>query len=152
VALDGKAVSSTRIRETIAVGKLDAASQMLGRAYSLSGLVVRGDRLGRQLGFPTANLDVAGLVLPAGGVYAAHAEAGGRNYRAVVNIGCRPTIKQLEPQLRVEAHLMDFSGDLYGQELQLFFVEKLRDEKKFDSVEELRAQIASDIQEATQRF
>jgi riboflavin kinase/FMN adenylyltransferase len=108
--------------------------------------------LGRQLGFPTANLDVAGLILPPGGVYAAHAEAGGRNYRAVLNIGFRPTIAQPQPQLRVEAHLLDFSGDLYGQELELFFVEKLRDEKKFGSVEELRRQIACDIKEATERF
>jgi riboflavin kinase/FMN adenylyltransferase len=152
VALDGKAVSSTRIRETVSAGNLDAASQMLGRAYSLSGQVVRGDGLGRQLGFPTANLDVAGLILPPGGVYAAHAEAGGRNYRAVLNIGFRPTIAQPQPQLRVEAHLLDFSGDLYGQELELFFVEKLRDEKKFGSVEELRRQIACDIKEATERF
>jgi riboflavin kinase/FMN adenylyltransferase len=152
VALDGKAVSSKRIRETVSAGNLDAASQMLGRAYSLSGQVVRGDGLGRQLGFPTANLDVAGLILPPGGVYAAHAEAGGRNYRAVLNIGFRPTIAQPQPQLRVEAHLLDFSGDLYGQELELFFVEKLRDEKKFGSVEELRRQIACDIKEATERF
>jgi riboflavin kinase/FMN adenylyltransferase len=152
VALDGKAVSSTRIREAVAAGNLDAAGQMLGRAYSLAGTVQRGDALGHQLGFPTANLDVAGLVLPPNGVYAVHAETSGRNYRAVVNIGCRPTIAQSQPQLRVEAHLMDFTGDLYGQELELFFVEKLRDEKKFGSVEELRRQIAADIQEAAQRF
>ncbi|HZQ46610.1 MAG TPA: bifunctional riboflavin kinase/FMN adenylyltransferase, partial [Verrucomicrobiae bacterium] len=87
VSLDGKVVSSTRIRETIKAGDLDSASQMLGRPYSLAGQVVRGDQLGQQLGFPTANLDVTGLVLPPNGVYAVHAQVKGRTHRAVVNIG-----------------------------------------------------------------
>ena len=152
VSLDGKAVSSTRIREAVATGNLDAASQMLGRAYSLSGVVISGDALGRQLGFPTANLDPTGLVLPPKGVYAVHADTGGQTYRAVLNIGLRPTIERPNPQLRVEAHLLDFSGDLHGQDLELSFVEKLRDEKKFRSVEELRQQIAEDIQEAARLF
>ena len=152
VALDGKAVSSTRIREAVTTGNLDAAGQMLGRAYSLAGIVARGNGLGRQLGFPTANVEVARLALPPSGVYAVHAETDGRTYRAVLNIGYRPTVAQAQPQLRVEAHLMDFEGDLYGQELELFFVEKLRDERKFGSLEELRRQIAADIQEAAQSF
>ena len=152
VSLDGKAVSSTRIRQAIAEGNLDSAGQMLGRAYSLAGKVVSGDHLGRQLGFPTANLDVAGLVLPPTGVYAAHARTGGRLHRAVVNIGSRPTLNMPKPQLRVEAHLLDFSGDLYNQELELVFLDKLRAEKKFASLEELRRQIALDIQEAQRRF
>ena len=107
VSLDGQAVSSTRIRESILAGDLDAASQMMGRAYSLAGRVVSGDRLGRQLGFPTANLDVTGLVLPPNGVYAVHADAGGKTHRAVLNIGHRPTLQNPNPQLRVEAHLLD---------------------------------------------
>lgn len=152
VALDGKAVSSTRIREAVKGGNLDAAGQMLGRAYSLSGIVARGDGLGCQLGFPTANVEVAGLALPPHGVYAVHAETGGRSYRAVLNIGVRPTLARTQPQLRVEAHLMDFTGDLYGQELELFFVEKLRDERKFASLDELRRQIAEDIQGALGKF
>ena len=152
VALDGKAVSSTRIRQAILEGELDTAGQMLGRGYSLVGNVKRGDQLGQQLGFPTANLEVSGLVLPPGGVYAAQAKVDNSFHRAVVNIGSRPTLKSPEPELRVEAHLLDFKGDLYGQELELVFVEKLRDEQKFPSLEALRQQISRDIHEATQRF
>ncbi len=152
VSLDGRAVSSTRIRQVIQAGNLDAASQMLGRACSLAGQVVQGDRLGRQLGFPTANLDVAGLVLPPRGVYAVHALAGGQSRRAVLNIGLRPTLSRPEPHLQVEAHLLDFQGDLYGQELEIVFVEKLRDECQFASLEDLRSQIARDIAEARGRF
>lgn len=152
VALDGKAVSSTRIRQAITGGNLDAASQMLGRAYSLAGKVIAGDQLGRQLGFPTANLEVTGLVLPPTGVYAVQAKTNGNLHRAVVNIGSRPTLQNPQPQLRVEAHLLDFTGDLYGRELELIFVEKLRDERKFPSLAELRDQIARDILEAQLRF
>ena len=93
VSLDGQIVSSTRIREAIRAGNLDAASQMLGRAYAFAGRVVRGDRLGRKLGFPTANLDPAGLVLPPNGVYAGLAKTQGKNRdRAALNIGFRPTL------------------------------------------------------------
>jgi riboflavin kinase/FMN adenylyltransferase len=152
VSLDGRAVSSTRIREAIRAGDLDRVSQMLGRAYSLTGTVVRGDGLGHQLGFPTANLDTTGLALPPHGVYAVHAETGGRTYRAVLNIGHRPTVQNANPQLRVEAHLIDFTGDLYGQEVEVAFVEKLRLEKKFGSLGELRQQIAQDILDAQMRF
>ena len=152
VSLDGKAVSSTRIREAIHAGDLDAASQMLGRAYSLAGAVVQGDGLGRQLGFPTANISATGLALPPNGVYAVHAQVGERTWRAVLNIGHRPTLKNPQPQLQVEAHLINFHGDLYGQELEIIFVERLRDEKKFGSLAELRDQIARDILEAGMRF
>jgi riboflavin kinase/FMN adenylyltransferase len=146
VSLDGEVVSSTRVRETIQAGKLDLASQMLGRPYSLSGPVVTGAKVGRQLGFPTANLDVIGLVLPPNGVYAVHAVARGQTYRAVVNIGLRPTLQNPQPLVQVEAYLLDFSGDLYGQELEIIFVEKLRAEKKFASMAELKEQIARDIE------
>jgi riboflavin kinase / FMN adenylyltransferase len=152
VALDGKAVSSTRIRQAISAGNLDAASQMLGRAYSLVGPVVTGDQVGRKLGFPTANLDVTGLVLPSSGVYVAQVKASGSLHRAVVNIGSRPTLQSPQPQLRVEAHLLEFNGDLYGKTLELIFVEKLRDEKKFPSLDELREQIARDISKAQSKF
>jgi riboflavin kinase/FMN adenylyltransferase len=152
VSLDGKAVSSTRIRETIQSGELDAASQMLGRAYSLAGYVIQGDKLGRQLGFPTANLEVKGLVLPPKGVYAVHAHAEGKTWRAVLNIGTRPTLQNPNPDLRVEAHLLDFEGDLYGRSLEVIFVEKLREEKQFADLTQLRAQINSDIEEARRRF
>jgi riboflavin kinase/FMN adenylyltransferase len=152
VALDGQAVSSTRIREAIGQGELDSASQMLGRAYSLAGKVVRGDQLGQRIGFPTANIDAAGLILPPNGVYAVHATTAKNTWRAVLNIGVRPTLQEAAPQRRVEAHLLEFEGDLYGEELEVTFLEKLRDERKFGSFEELRAQIARDIKEAETRF
>ncbi len=119
VSLDGQTVSSTRIREAIRAGDLDAASQMLGRPYAISGCVVEGDRLGRQLGFPTANLDGTGLVLPPNGVYSGCAKLRGQLYRVALNIGFRPTIAPGAPQLRVEAHLLDFTGNLYGEELEV---------------------------------
>jgi riboflavin kinase / FMN adenylyltransferase len=152
VSLGGKIVSSTRIRDTIRNGDLDAAGQMLGRAYSLSGQVIRGDQLGHQLGFPTANLEVSELVLPPNGVYAVHAEVEGRTHRAVVNIGCRPTLKNPAPQLRVEVHLLDFKGDLYNREMEITFVDKLREEKAFSSLDALKEQIGRDIAEARLRF
>jgi riboflavin kinase / FMN adenylyltransferase len=152
VALDGNIVSSTRIRERIMAGDLDGAGQMLGRAYSLAGKVITGDGLGRQLGFPTANLDVAGLALPPNGVYAVQAEMEGKKFRAVANLGRRPTLRNPQPELRLEVHLLDFSGDLYGRELELGFVERLRDEQKFGSLDELRQQIANDILAAEKKF
>src|SRR5476651_2021709 len=145
VSLDSQAVSSTRIREMIRTGDLDAASQMLGRPYAISGRVVEGDRLGRQLGFPTANLDPTGLVLPPNGVYSGLALVEKKSHRVALNIGFRPTLATKTPQFRVEAHLLDFDGDLYGQELEVQLGEKLRDERKFNSPNELREQIARDV-------
>jgi riboflavin kinase/FMN adenylyltransferase len=152
VALDGETVSSTRIREAIRAGDFDAASQMLGRAYSIAGKVVRGDQLGQQLGFPTANLETKGMLLPPNGVYAAHASVGGKSFRAVLNIGRRPTVQNPTPESRVEVHLLDFTGELYGQELEITFAAKLRDEQKFCSLDQLKAQIARDVVEAKRRF
>lgn len=152
VALDGEVVSSTRIRESIRGGNLYAASQMLGRCYALAATVVKGDQLGRQLGFPTANLDVRGMVVPPGGVYAARARVGERWFRAVLNIGKRPTVSSPTPELRVEAHLLGFDEEIYGSELEITFVERLRDEQKFPSLEALKAQIASDVRTAGQVF
>ncbi len=148
VSLGGRVVSSTRIRELVAGGDLDAASQMLGRGYSIAGRVTRGDRLGHKLGFPTANLDVTGLTLPPAGVYTVRAQVAGQARRAVVNIGNRPTLRSPQPELRVEVHLLDFEGDLYDQELEITFVRKLRDEKQFPSLAALQEQIALDVAEA----
>lgn len=148
VALDGETVSSTRIREAIRAGNLDAASQMLGRAYALAGTVIPGDQVGRQLGFPTANLDTRGLVLPPNGVYAVLAHTRQTTHFAALNIGLRPTRAQPTPQIHVEAHLLDYSGDLYGTDLELTVVEKLREEMKFEDLPALRAQIARDLAHA----
>ncbi len=144
LALDGKTVSSTRIREAIRQGNLDAAGQMLGRSWSLCGPVVRGDQLGRQWGVPTANVDTGNQILPPHGVYAARIHHGGQCYRAALNIGVRPTVTA-GPQLRVEAHLLNFSGDLYGLELEVEITARLRPEQRFDSVTALREQIARDV-------
>jgi riboflavin kinase/FMN adenylyltransferase len=151
VSLDGRVVSSTRIRETIRAGKLDAASQMLGRPYAIAGRVIEGDKLGRQLGFPTANLDATGLVLPSNGVYSGFTKLKGQFYRVAMNIGFRPTLVPAKPELRVEAHLLDFSGRLYGAELEIEIGEKLRDERKFASPAELQAQIIRDIAAVRER-
>lgn len=144
VALDGETVSSTRIRSAVSEGEFDAANQMLGRPYELSGAVIKGEQVGRKLGFPTANLDVAGLVIPPNGVYAAHAAFAGDSRRAAVNIGVRPTLGFSNLSPNVEACLLDFEGDLYGRTLELTFHRKLRDEKRFDSLESLKQQIALD--------
>ncbi|MGH7988837.1 MAG: bifunctional riboflavin kinase/FAD synthetase, partial [Limisphaerales bacterium] len=116
VSLDGQIVSSTRIRETIRAGNFDTASQMLGRPYAISGKIVEGDKLGHKLGFPTANLDAANLILPPNGVYAGCTNLKGQFYRVALNIGFRPTIASGKSEIRVEAHLLDFNGELYGQE------------------------------------
>jgi riboflavin kinase/FMN adenylyltransferase len=145
VSLDNQVVSSTRIRETIRAGNFDAASQMLGRTYAISGRVVEGDRLGHKLGFPTANLDAANLILPPNGVYSGSTKLKGQFYRVALNIGLRPTVASAKPQLRVEAHLLDFDGKLYGEDLEIEIGEKLRDERKFNSPNELREQISKDV-------
>ena len=145
VSLDEQTVSSTRIREAISHGHLDAAGQMMGREYALSGIVIPGDQQGRQLGFPTANLNVKGLCTPPNGVYAAHAEVNGKSFRAAVNIGLRPTLNNPHPSLHVEAHILDFAEDIYGQFCTLNFIGKLRDEQDFGTIDDLKAQIEKDV-------
>ncbi len=141
----GHAVSSTRIRSMIRLADWNGAAQLLGRPYALCGPVIRGRQLGRQLGFPTANLDVSGLLLPPLGVYAAWAHFGARSAPAVFNLGFRPTIQNPAPSLHAEAHLLDIDEDLYGRDLEIQFVQRLRDERRFSSTDGLREQIARDI-------
>jgi riboflavin kinase / FMN adenylyltransferase len=148
----GQPISSTRIRERIRGGDLAAAADLLGRPYVLGGPVVEGDKLGRQLGFPTANLDVRGLVLPPNGVYATETAVGATWHHSVTNLGMRPTLAQPAPSLHVETHLLDFTGDLYGQVLQVRFLRRLREERLFASLEELQRQIARDIAQARTCF
>jgi riboflavin kinase / FMN adenylyltransferase len=152
ISLDGEVVSSTRIREMIRAGNFDAASQMLGRPYAISGKIVEGDRLGHKLGFPTANLDATDLILPPNGVYAAITKLKRQFYCVALNIGFRPTVATGNLELRVEAHLLNFHGQLYGQELEIEIGEKLRDEKKFASPEALREQITKDVAEVKKRL
>ncbi len=140
----GRRVSSRAIREWIAAGDLFRARRALGRAPSVVGKVVHGDQRGRQIGFATANLRIEAGVLPPNGVYAARILLGGRRYRAMVNIGVRPTFSKKEIHPRLEAHLLDFKASLYGRRLELEFVKRLRDEKKFASAEALAAQLKRD--------
>ena len=145
--LNGEIVSSSRIRQALAEGDVQLATRMLGRQYAVPGEVVRGDGRGRVLGFPTANLAVwPKRMLPAAGVYACFAEIENTTrYPAVVNIGVRPTFEQQPVAPRVEAHLLDFGGDLYGRRLILYFVARLRPERRFPSPQALASQIARDI-------
>jgi riboflavin kinase/FMN adenylyltransferase len=145
VDFEGQPVSSTRIREAVRAGDFALAGKMLGRAYTLCGPVIEGQHLGRKLGFPTANIDVTGILVPPTGVYAADARVGAESRRAAVNIGYRPTVQSDDPQIHVEAHLLDFDRDVVRQNLELTFLKKLREERKFPSTEALRAQIAEDI-------
>lgn len=142
-------VCSSLIRNAIASGDLAGASDMLGRNYSLSGIVGHGRGDGHRIGFPTANLMVAaGLQLPSAGVYAANAfTKDGSRYRSVVNIGVAPTIGDGLP-LTIEAHLLDFSGDIYSQPLRIEFLDRLRDERRFSSLEDLKQGIYADISAA----
>lgn len=144
VMVDGAVVSSTRIRDLVQAGKVWEAMPLLGRFYIARGEVVRGrDRGGRLLGFPTANLRLVDELFPATGVYAVWAEVGGRVLPAVANIGFNPTFGN--ETLSVEAHILDFAGDLLGRTLRIHFVQRLRSEQKFSGVDELRARIAQDI-------
>ena len=145
IELDGVRVSSTRIRELIQTGDLAGAARLLGRNPSLAGRVVPGDQLGRKIGFPTANLYVAGLVTPPFGVYAGRTQFQGRSWKVALNLGVRPTVAQAVPQLRVEAHLIDFDGELVGQELEIELLERLRPEIKFPDFAALSTQIGEDV-------
>ena len=138
-------LSSTSIRACIEAGDLEQASAMLGRPFSLFGTVVPGDQRGRTLGFPTANLDLHHGLLPPQGVYGCRVTLDGRVYNALTNIGVRPTFDTGEDLLpSVECHLMEFSGDLYGRDLEVVFLTHLRPEKKFSGIEALKAQIEAD--------
>ncbi len=134
--------SSTRVRDAIASADLDEATRLLGRRHSISGIVEGGDRRGRTIGFPTANLGGVLEVLPPDGVYAVF--AGERP--GVMNLGVRPTVDG--KSRRIEVHLFDFDGDLYGQHMRVHLVSRIRDEKKFAGLDELKAQIAADAASA----
>jgi len=148
--LGAERVSSTLVRERILQGDLAGAQVLLGRAYSLTGVVVRGRGIGITLGFPTANVRPHHSAVPAQGVYIAEALVDGVRHPSAVNIGIAPTIRQED--LTIEAHLLDFSGDLVGKDIEIVFLERLRSEKKFRGREELQEQIARDIESARAHF
>jgi riboflavin kinase/FMN adenylyltransferase len=143
----GEAINSTRIRTLLRDGEARGAARLLGRPYSLRGVVIEGDKRGRVLGFPTANIlpDAVALV-PGRGVYAGHVRIGEERYGACTNVGVAPTFQRRES--KVEAYLLDYEGDLYGEVIDVSFEERLRPEKRFSSVDELKEQISRDVAEA----
>ncbi len=146
---DHERLSSTWIRSLVADGKVEEAAELLGRPYCIQGPVIRGDGRGRTIGIPTANINYEPtVVLPATGVYAGAVEVDGQMIRAVTNVGMRPTFDGRS--VTVEAHLIDWDGDLYGRVLEVRVSDRLRSERKFDGVEDLVAQIQADIQAARQ--
>ena len=143
----GGAISSTTIRSSLAVGEVVEAADLLGRPYELRGEVVEGDKRGRTIGFPTANLTFGDeTALPGHGVYAVRAGVGADVFDAVSNVGVRPTFGG--DRVVVEAHLLDWDGDLYGSELRVSFIDRIRAEQKFDGVDALVAQIEADVETA----
>ena len=143
----GEAINSTRIRMLLHDGEAREAARLLGRPYSLRGVVVEGDKRGHALGFPTANVLPGSVALvPGRGVYAGHVRVGEERYGACTNVGVAPTFERRES--RVEAYLLDYEGDLYGEVIDVTFEERLRPEKQFSGVYELKEQIARDVAEA----
>jgi riboflavin kinase / FMN adenylyltransferase len=148
VVFDGQKVSSSQIRNLIFGGNIERANKLLGRAYRLSGVVVHGDGRGRLIGIPTANLEINDeKLIPGAGVYACKAEINGKQWQAAVNIGIRPTFDSPDQLSHVEAHLLDYSQDLYGQQIYIDFISRLRGEQRFPSVQALIDQVHSDIEQ-----
>ena len=151
VRLRGKRIGSTRIRELLLQGRVNLARRMLGRPYGVEGPVVRGASRGQSIGFPTANIHPHNRVIPRSGVYVTATLIDGAWRRSVTNIGIRPTFEDgTEPS--VETHVLNWAGDLYGDVVRVRFLHRLREEKKFGSVEELKAQIRRDVSRAERYF
>ncbi|MFN2513377.1 MAG: bifunctional riboflavin kinase/FAD synthetase [Pyrinomonadaceae bacterium] len=151
VRLRGQRVSSSKIRELLALGKVNLARRMLGRPYGVEGQVERGNERGHTLGFPTANLRPHNRVIPANGVYVTGTLIDGQWRRSVTNVGTRPTFETgSEPS--VETFVMNWGGDLYGDVIRVRFLYRLRDEQRFDSLESLKAQITRDVDRAQNYF
>ncbi len=152
VEADGLRVSSTRIREAIGAGDFAIAASLLGREYTVFGTVIEGRKLGRTIGFPTANLTVHHEQLPPTGVYAVTATGAGDSWNGVANLGYRPTVEGGKMKRLLEVHLFGLEHDIYGEDIEVEFVEFIRPEKKFDGLEELKNQIQRDAAEARTFF
>ena len=148
VTVNGTVVSSTAIRAAIEEGAFAKATEMLGREYTILGTVKRGAQLGRQLGFPTANISAHSEQFPPNGVYAAEAKLNGFAFRGVANLGYRPTVSAGEPERLLELHLFGLDKEIYGEDVEVRFLRYLRPEQKFANLEALSAQIARDVQQA----
>ncbi len=148
VSVAGEPYSSTRIRNLIMAGDVAEAKGLLGRHYNFEGEVVPGFKRGRKMGFPTANLITDKELIPASGVYAVKVRHNLQEFDGVINLGNRPTFT--DGNVTIEVHLLDFSGDLYGERLRVYFVERLREEKKYDNIKDLADAIADDVLRARQ--
>jgi riboflavin kinase/FMN adenylyltransferase len=149
VSIGGERVSSTAIREAVSTGDMGKASLFLGRPFAIQGRVVTGNARGRTLGFPTANLDIhTDRLIPRDGIYATWADVDGKRYMAATNVGVRPTFD--EKERTVEIFILDFSGDLYDSEIIVEFVQRLRNELRFETVDSLVAQIHEDVEQTRQ--
>ncbi|MFN3604332.1 MAG: bifunctional riboflavin kinase/FAD synthetase [Leptonema sp. (in: bacteria)] len=143
VRLDGQVVSSSKIRALIKIGDIETANRMLGKSFFLTGTVVKGFQRGKWIGFPTANLDIPlTKVIPKIGVYRGFCEYAGSLFRAMINIGYNPTFQN--QLLSVEAHILDFEKNIYGEQIRIYFFDRIRDEKQFSNVEELKEQLKKD--------
>jgi riboflavin kinase / FMN adenylyltransferase len=146
VVLSGERVSSSTIRKLLMTGKIEKANEFLGYEFFLNGRVIEGKKIGATIGFPTANIEISDRdkIVPANGVYAVIIKAEEKLYMGMMNIGYRPTIEDQHVNTTIEAHLIDFSGDLYNKEIQVTFISRIRDEQKFNSLDALRNQIVID--------
>ena len=148
----GEPISSTSIRRLVTSGDFEGAREMLGRPYSLMGTVVGGAHRGKGLGFPTANLDLQGVILPRDGVYVANVLLGTKEYQALVSIGDRPTFSQGRDRVVVEVYVMDFRGKLYGRELEVQLLRLIRPQRKYASADELSVRMHEDLEYARRYF
>lgn len=142
---DGQPISSSRIREKVLSGRVDEVPPLLGREYSIVGGIVRGDQRGRQIGFRTANILYQNEIVPPPGVYATRLRIKDQVWPSITNIGFRPTFIKESKELSVEAHVFQFEQDIYGENVELFLVKKIRDEARFSSVADLKRQIEADV-------
>jgi len=149
--IDHIGVSSTAIRKSLAVGEIKKANSLLGRLYSLTGVVVKGKQIGRTIGFPTANLDIdKNKLIPANGSYTVKALCNGNKYGAMLNVGNRPTLNG--NQISIEVHIFDFNQDIYEQTITIEFIDQLREERKFDSIEALQLQLQKDKKQSLENI
>ncbi len=153
VSVDGIPVSSTLIRKLLMGGRVDKAAKMLGRYFFIEDPVVQGDKVGRELGFPTANINIReDIVAPANGIYAVKVQVDENFYLGAANLGIKPTFCRQDCRTMLEVHLLDFQGVLYGKNIKTFFIKKIREEKRFDNKEKLIEQIKDDIKQVRKIF
>jgi riboflavin kinase / FMN adenylyltransferase len=143
IFLKSEVISSTKIRQLLTAGEVEHAAELLGRPYAITGIVIKGDSRGKTLGFPTANIASKHMIIPANGVYAVKLFVRDNYYDGIVNVGTRPTFGKDE--LAIEAHVFDFDEDLYGEEITVYFIGNIREEKKFANADELIRQIKADV-------